>query len=541
MAIAQENTSEGLTLSGSIQSDMMIAPQKDSEIGASGYDNDSFLTNTYVDLMLQSKYVDAGGRFEFTQYPMPGFQDSHNQFKGWGVPNLWVKGKMKKVEITLGSFYEQFGSGFILRTYEERSLGIDNSLTGVHVAYRPVEGITIKALSGLQRNYWSWAKNLVSGADGEIAIDDLVKKWQENNTHLTLGFSWVYKHEDTDEVINYDLTHKLNLPAYVNAFDERIHFQKSGFSALAEFAQKTADPSALNSYIYAHGHAEMLSLTYAERGLSLLAQARRSENMGFRSIRSRSGLSSACYINHLPAFTVDHTYALAALYPYNTQMEGEWAYQGSVAYKLKGKFAPKFKVNYSLVNGLENSRQNVSNYNMRGTDGAKSDFFKNGKRYYQDFDFIYEHKLSKTFEHHFMYIYQQYNKTILQSEGGNIYCHIFVYEPKWRLSKKMTLRAEAQYLYTEHESGDWGFGLIELSLAPYLMFTVSDQIGRCEPVACEYGDVTHYYNLSVTGNYKGHRLQIGYGRTKSGYNCSGGVCRFIPASKGLTVSYNYNF
>ncbi|WP_456002305.1 DUF6029 family protein, partial [Prevotella sp.] len=24
-------------------------------------------------------------------------------------------------------------------------------------------------------------------------------------------------------------------------------------------------------------------------------------------------------------------------------------------------------------------------------------------------------------------------------------------------------------------------------------------------------------------------------------NCSGGVCRYIPATKGLTLSYNYNF
>ena len=39
---------------------------------------------------------------------------------------------------------------------------------------------------------------------------------------------------------------------------------------------------------------------------------------------------------------------------------------------------------------------------------------------------------------------------------------------------------------------------------------------------------------------KGSRLDI-YGRTRAGYNCSGGVCRWIPAQKGFTLSYNYNF
>ena len=51
----------------------------------------------------------------------------------------------KNVEVTLGNYYEQFGSGFILRTYEERSLGIDNSLLGARVVARPFKGVQLKA------------------------------------------------------------------------------------------------------------------------------------------------------------------------------------------------------------------------------------------------------------------------------------------------------------------------------------------------------------------------------------------------------------
>jgi len=537
-----EDKTPAVTLSGSVQSDMMIAPQQDKSIGTAEYDNNAFLTNTYVDLMLQSKRIDAGGRFEFNQFPMPGYNDSNNQFKGWGLANIWMKAKLKKTDITLGSFYEQFGSGFILRSYEERSLGIDNSLLGVHIAANPFKGTRVKVLSGLQRNYWKLNKTLISGADVEVSLDECISSMQENDTYLTLGASWVNKRESTDEEIYADMTHKLVFPEFVNAFDVRARFQSHGFSALAEYAYKSQDPNSLNSYIYASGHAELLSLSYVKSGLSILAQAKRSENMGFRSLRSENPASNACYINHLPAFTVDQTYSLAALYPYSTQTEGEWAYQGSAAYKLKGRYAPKFKLNYSLVTGLENARQNKNNPNMLGNyEGAKSKFFKNGETYYQDLDIMYEQKYNKFFELHAMYMYQQYNKGVIQSEGGNIYSHIFVADGKYRFNKKYTLRAEAQFLYTKHESGNWGFGLLELSVAPYLMFTVSDQIGKCEPTPGEYGDVTHYYNVSVTGNYKSHRLQLGYGRTRAGYNCNGGVCRYIPASKGVTLSYNYNF
>lgn len=542
--------SDKVTVSGSVQSDMMIAPQVDNTIGATedSYDNRKFLMNTYVDVLLQHKDFDAGVRAEFMQWPMPGFQDANNKFKGYGIPNAWVKAKGKYVDVTVGTFYEQFGSGFILRAYEERSLGIDNSLLGGKIAVRPAKGVRLTALAGAQRNYWEtyeykFAKNLIAGADVELSLDEWVKPWQENGTHLTLGGSWVNKHENADDVVMADVTHKLVMPQYVNAFDVRARFQKSAFSLLAEYAQKSQDPNALNNYTYGKGTAAMLSMSYAKSGLSLLAQAKRSENMGFRSQRSMSPLSKSCYINHLPAFTVDQTYALAALYPYATQTEGEWAFQGGVGYNFKrktalgGKYGTKVKLNYSLVRGLENNNLK----GQAGTDGLDNKFFKIGDVYYQDLDLQFEKRLTKAFDVHLMYMYQQYNKGVIQLEDGNIYSNIFIGEGKYKFNKKYTLRAEAQYLTTKHESGDWYFGLVELSVAPYLMFSISDQVGKTEPNPGEYGDLTHYYKGSVTLNYKSHRLMLSYGSTRAGYNCTGGVCRYVPASKGVIVNYNYNF
>ena len=129
---AKESKGYNIDLTGSIQSDILI-PQDDKNIGTEKYDGD-VLTNTYVELHALSKYVDAGARFEYLDHPLPGFE---KDFKGKGVPFYYIKGKLKNAELTLGNYYEQFGSGFILRTYEERSLGIDNSLLTVLIkAYR---------------------------------------------------------------------------------------------------------------------------------------------------------------------------------------------------------------------------------------------------------------------------------------------------------------------------------------------------------------------------------------------------------------------
>ena len=113
----------------------------------------------------------------------------------------------------------------------------------------------------------------------------------------------------------------------------------------------------------------------------------------------------------------------------------------------------------------------------------------------------------------------------------------------------MTLRGEAQYLHTRQDQKDWWFGLLELSVLPNFMFTVSDQFNAHVPMHNPDGSVNeaggtnkvHYFMGSVTYTHGAHRLQVGYGKTRGGYNCSGGVCRKVPASKGLQASYTFNF
>ena len=528
ISLCAQEESDKLRLSGSLQSDMLLA-QKDSTIGAEATDG-RFLTNTYLDLKLSSRYVEAGARLEYLKHPLPGYE---NDFKGWGVPYAYLKGRYKNAELTLGSFYEQFGSGFILRSYEERSLGIDNSLQGARLNYRPWAGVAVKVLTGRQRRYWNHNKSWMTGADVEWNIDELFKTLQQRNTYITLGASYLNKHE-RDEVIMVDPTHRLHLPLNVNAFDVRLRVQHRAFNVLAEMAMKSQDPSHDNGYIYRNGYVAMLSGSYSKRGMSLLLQAKRSTNMGFRSRRGMEGISS--FINHLPPFTMEHTYTLAALYPYATRPDGEWAYQAAAAYTfpkgstIGGKYGTTVKVNFSHVHSVrKNGAGDI------GTDGYGSPFWAWGDAtYYQDIDVQLEKRLAKDTKLNLMYMYQRYNQMLLEGHGGMLNSHIFVADVKQKLSPNTTLRVEAQYLASKDGDKDWLFGLGELSLAPHWMFTLSDlyNVGNTR---------VHYYQGYVTYSGGAHRLQLGYGRTRAGFNCSGGVCRYIPATKGLTLSYNYNF
>lgn len=520
---------------GSVQSEILF-PQNDYTIGTETYDS-KILTNDYVDASISSEYVDGGLRVEYLQHPLPGYEPD---FKGWGVPNIYVKGKYKNYELTLGDFYEQFGSGFILRTYEDRSLGVDNSIRGARFNTRRLNGMKFTALGGVQRRFWDWdLKSQVYGADAEINLDRLVPSIGDKDMSWSVGASYVLKHERDEDILVPGTNYKLNLPHFVNAFDIRSHFAKNGFDVMAEYAWKSQDPSYDNGYTYSHGDAIMLSGSYSQSGMSALLQVKRSENMSFRSKRSQD-LSSA-FINNMPPFAYQHTYALASIYPYATQAApGEWAFQGAFEYKFKrktplgGKYGTSLKINASYISGIDRETPPLFNSSTYGTDGGRTSFFKMGECYYRDINIQIDKRLLTDFNLSFMYVNQMYNQTILEGHGGNVHSNIFILDGKYKISRKVTLRAELQYLQTKQDQKDWSYGLVEVTVLPYLMFSVSDMWNN--------GDTgTHYYMATVTANYKSNRLMVGYGRTRAGYNCSGGVCRYVPASRGFQITYNYNF
>lgn len=572
-ANAQTDNGKKFSLHGSVQSDVLTFAREDNKIGTGTY-KDDFMTNTYAELHLLNKYFQAGTRFEYLDHPLPGFE---SDFKGWGLPYFYVKGNYKWAELTLGDFYEQFGSGLVLRTYEERSLGIDNSLRGGRLVLKPFKGVSLKLLGGQQRYYWHH-RNLddcspwTYGGDLELNVDQWVKAMDEKNTRLTLGFSAVSNHAgkendivvtrptgETDPVTGQPVngSYRLNMPKNVGAFDVRANLQTGNYNFLAEYAWKSHDPSVSNGYIFDKGKTLLLSGSYSKRGMSVLLQAKRSEDMAYRSRRTIGAKSSACYINHLPAFTMQHTYALASLYPYATQMTpGEWAFQAELGYNFKrktalgGKYGTNVKLNFSHVRGIEQD-ETPGHTTEQGGNGAKSRFFKMGPdTYYQDINVQLDKKFTRQFKFNFMYSFQRYNQLVVEGHGSDaIKSHIFVAEGKYQFSPKVTLRGEAQYLHTKQDQGDWWYGLLELSLLPNFMFTLSDQFNANVPTYTNDGAVdegkgtnkVHYLLGSVTFTHKAHRLQLSYGKTRAGYNCSGGVCRFVPASKGMQASYSFNF
>lgn len=545
---------EPVVFHGNVRSDWLV-PQNDAVIGTEAT-NQKLLSNTAAQFSLTYKQWEAGLRYEYQQQPLPGFE---KDFTGHGLPYAYLRGRMGRFDVTLGSYYEQFGSGFILRTYEAPTLGIDSHLRGLRLALDVGAGVQIKAIAGRQRHYWSTNPANIFGLDGEWTLPQLSFVPQ---SRIILGASWVGKHEKQDNITRivsrsgeaYPLRQQLIQPLWVQAFDVRLAFHQRHFNTLLEYAVKGQDPSFDNGYTYGLGSAWLLSTSYSRRGVSALLQAKRAENMSFRS--QRSGNLSPSMLNHLPPFTPQPTYALTTLYPYATQsVPGEWAFQGEFSYalpkrtRLGGSYGTTLKLHASQIFALglksiaSASPFERTNAALMGTDGAQSQgFFAFGQTLYREIGVDLDRRLSRPLHLHLSYLHQVYDKTAIEGKGGNILTHIGIGELRWKVSRDWNIRTELQYLHTLQDQGDWTSALVEISAFHDWMFTLADQYNaHVYSSALHRASAVHYLQGFLTYTAGMHRLQIGYGRTRAGYNCAGGVCRYIPAQRGWTLSYNLTF
>ena len=525
-------------VTGNIQLDGQIS-SADSIIGAQDVP-ENLLMNARADILYTNGDFSAGLRFEAYQNPLLGFDA---RYKGEGIANYFVSYQGEKLSVTAGNFYEQFGSGMILRAYEDRYLGLDNSLRGLNVTLRPFNGVTIKALAGKQRFYWNYGEGLVRGIDGEVNLNSVIKSMADSKLRATFGAGFVSKYED-DQTISYpeNPAYKLNLPLNVGAGAVRMDLAYGNWGLQAEYAHKGQDPSIMNDYIYREGDALMVNATYSMKGFSANIQAKRVDNMSFKSVRSQNG--EMLYINYIPAITKQHTYAFLSMYPYATQTTGEMGLQGDVMYKIKkgtllgGKYGTDIHLNGAIITGIDTNRIGTV-----GTYGYTSDWFKTGDTYYADASLEVAKKLSSALKLSCTYGYQIFNPIVEGHEGALHHNNILVGDLTWKVNKNNVLRFEAEWMGSDSKydpevddkrCGDWIMGLVEYNFSSSWFVSVSDQYAYRDGVG-------NYYNVSAGYNHGATRIQVGYGKQREGLLCIGGVCRQVPASNGLTFSLTTSF
>tara|TARA_Y100001968_G_C19435544_1_gene759440 strand:+ start:1395 stop:3047 length:1653 start_codon:yes stop_codon:yes gene_type:complete len=533
--LAQENNG---SISGNFENNLQTYTD-DESIGATAAD-EILLNNAYLNILYKKGKFSSGFRYE--SY-LNALMDYDSEYQGNGIPYRFASYISEGLDITVGNYYEQFGSGIVFRTYEDKGLGIDNAMDGVRLKYSPINGIYLKSFIGKSRTYFEYSEGIMRGADIELNLNESLNI--NGDAYYILGANIVSRFQQ-------DNNPKFTLPENVAAMSARLNIIKGNINYYGEYAYKINDPIgsfSLESNNYAPGRAIVNNFSYSEKAFGITVESHWVDHMEFRSERAKE---KEFIINYIPTLSKQHTYTLLALYPSSTQAEGEFGVQSDIFYRFKkgsllgGKYGTKINLNFSKINGIQNGASFI-NDSINITSPILR--FDKDLLYFSDFNLEINKKINKQIKINLIVAKQKYNKDILEGktigEYGIISSTIAVADVSYKLKKGHTLRLELQGLLskqeeeaTQYAEGDWSMMLVEYTISPNWFFAFQDMYNWGN----HYEDQRlHYMNASI-GYIKGtNRFEIGYGKKRAGIFCVGGICKEVPASNGFNLNISSSF
>ncbi len=523
-------------VSGSIESSSIYySPDKKIE-----RPDDHFGSNNYIKVDYASGRFSAGIQMNAFMPALVGYDAYMDGYKFY-LASKYIQWRDKNFEVLVGDIFDQYGNGLIFRSFEDRQLGVNNSLEGVRAAYNFGRYVTLKGMYGRPRLYSEYSKTWVRGADLSVSLADIIKAsaitWNIEgsyvNRYQSLDQAPEYMKEYDESTFN-PMTGEMQtyLESYgikpnLNMYSGRMNFGWNGLTVRGEYVHKSKDLTHPSSTSTTNGWAAIGEVGYSYKTFSVMGTFRALNSMVsmvdiFVPSASAINQCGGNTINYIPALTRQYTYMLTNLNPYQVKANGELGGQIDLCYSYRSKDNRyrywNFHANFSTFYSLQPLASN------------------GGKRmlYWRDINFDVERQWNKKWKSALLYSFQ---------DNMDKQAHIFVGDVTHKFNRKTSLRFEVQYLLSGddksewdgmHSEGDWVAGLVEFSLAPRWSFYVQDMynIGQSK---------THYYNGGFSYTHSRTRVQLSYGRNRAGYICSGGVCRYSPAYTGVNLVLTSSF
>ena len=502
-----------------------------------------FRSNTYIKADYQVNYFEFGAQLE--GYLPKAILNYNPELEGMNLGTVYARynNYEKGIDITLGHFYEQFGSGLPLRFWEDRALGLNNALFGGRIKYNFNDYANITVLGGKQRLGFGFdlSEGLVYGAEVNVNISNIL---EEDNYNLVFGTSYVGRYEDlTNEEPLVNKT--------TDVWSSRLDFSTDKFNFNIEYSYKTPDVVVENATIFPdkklYGNAFLANLGFNNNGFGVNVNLRRLQNFSFYSERSNTGnIYNVGSINYIPALTKQYDHALQNIYVYQAQPQyiyyarkkmGEIGGQVDLYYEIPentffgGEYGANINVNGSYWAGLKTDN-NIEEQKL------ETDFFAFGEKYYRDFAVEYRRKFSNSFTSIFSYLNQYYNREYVEDSYGEINAHTVAAEGTYFFSETKSMRLELQHQWADYGRKNWAGGTIEFTPNPTWSLFVHDIYNYGSD---EENEKLHYYSIGGAFSRGATRVAASYGRQRGGIMCVGGVCRYVPESAGFSLSLTTNF
>ena len=476
---------------------------------------DKFGSNNYLKVDYYNGNFSAGLQLESYLPTMLGYPTELNKT---ALSNIYVNWKDDNFQITAGTFYDQFGSGLLFRSWEDRLLGLNNALMGARFAYNWEDKIAFKALWGTPRLGMEFSDTQVRGADLSVSLANIIGL---DDIVLSVEGSVLNRYERIS-----DVAVEAGGSPDTYGWSGRVNFDMNGFFVKGEYVD---GGKKLINMTPKRGNAQLVELGYNGRGLGVTLTGRRLEWMGSKICNASS--SSSNIMSYVPAMSTQYTYMLTTLHPYNPQVgdDSSFAYNsGEIGGQLDAFYNFRRGTAIGGKRGMK-VHANFSTYYTLAQEGTA----QTGNLLFRDFSFDVEKQWTKQFKMVLLYSMQEYNPGYGQFKTTWL-SNIFVADLLYKWTSTFSTRLELQYLTTYEDQKDWMAALLEVNFAPHWSVWGSDMYNHGS-------SKVHYYNAGVSYAKGRTRLALGYGRYKKGYICSGGVCRQIPAYTGANFSITTSF
>ena len=157
-------------LTGSLETNS-IGYLNDRGLGSAGPE-DWFGSNNYLKLDYVNGKISSGIQLEAYLPALYGYEIGMQlDSKPFFLASKYISWTDNNFSVHIGDFYDQIGNGLIFRSYEDRNLGLNNSIEGIKASCSLLEGLTIKGMYGRPRLYCSYANYLIRVADIMLTLD----------------------------------------------------------------------------------------------------------------------------------------------------------------------------------------------------------------------------------------------------------------------------------------------------------------------------------------------------------------------------------
>jgi len=524
-------------LSGNFQTNFSVFVQ-DSLIGATEaaspqYGKQKSSSESWLFLNYDIKGFHLAARYDL--FNNSNLLNPSGAFTGQGLGFWQLKKSIGDLEITAGSFYDQFGSGAAFRAYESRLIGTDFAIEGVRAKYKVSDDFMIKAFTGKQKgsqeSRFETSPQILKGLNAEKGFTF------GNGTVLSVGASTVNRTLDENtmsslvtEINSLPLEYRF-LPKY-NVYIMNGYFNLAikdfGFNGEYNYKTKESIRDNLGGLYNSNGNLLIGGVSYSKRklgkekkgGIGINAQYRRIEDFPFKVTPYAQLLNGI--VTYQPSLSRQASYRMLARYQAPAQFTGEQGLQAELMYSFNKKM--NITLNYSDIKDLD------------------------GEQLFSEQFVQLERKINRKWKGKVGLQMVTYNQAVYEGKDPNKIDNVETvtpfFEVTYKANRKNSIRFESQMLNTEQDLGSFYHGILEWNSSPHFTVALSDMI-NINPVRIVNptlaDQVLHYPSVFVKYNIKTTSFTAAYVKQVEGINCTGGICRLEPAFSGFRFTLASQF